>query len=655
MLISRNLDDQNYTDIVEHAVKRIPQLCPGWTNYNAADPGITMVELLAWYKEMQQYHMNYYTDEMQLELLSLLGEKPNPTAPAQCMIELPDDSVTYPSGSRLYTPENIAFELLETVEAERAAICGIYSVNGDKWTDISPAFTGGSSSIPVFSFGVENKTDIAIAFSKTGKEFLSIWVEVADQGLPERNPFAKGQKMPRKLSYEFLGSGTAEPLCDDTKALSQSGFIRFGIPMNWNRTQIPGSGKSSYILKISLISPGCEEDVMLKNLTVSRHMAIQQETWSKLCETVSDEDFRTKATIDFDIKDENGDSQKIVCVMDMDHMSQLTYSSDGLPNQMIRIETNEKKLLTDRLTIVCSSKDAKGREHYELWHYTEDLHYCGPKDRVFTYDDTTNELCFGDGMNGRIPQAGEGNILLASMVLTDGAEGNIPSGSRLKWVDRDGVVYNTPAYGGRNRETLKEVSGRLMKRINEPKICVTAEDYERLAKGAPGRRVLAAHAVPGYNPDEPTGQNRIPVVTVIVVPAGTGYMPLPDEEFLASVEEYLEKHRMIGVMVKVRGPKYYPVEIRADIDTSARVEESEILNSFTENIRLKAGADSVEIGEPLPLSGIYRILEDIPGVVSVSSASIKSLNSACRITPTGDLDVPPDGVPYVKQVKIVQY
>ena len=72
MLQSRNLDDQSFEQIMEYVTGRLPWLCPAWTDYNAHDPGITILELIAWYKEMQQYHMNTVTPALQKKLLKLL-------------------------------------------------------------------------------------------------------------------------------------------------------------------------------------------------------------------------------------------------------------------------------------------------------------------------------------------------------------------------------------------------------------------------------------------------------------------------------------------------------------------------------------------------------------------------------------------------------
>lgn len=81
VLHARNLDDQTYEEIVKAAKGRLPWLCPAWTDHNAHDPGITILELMAWYKEIQQYHMNQFTDELRWKLLKLAGVTCLPVRP----------------------------------------------------------------------------------------------------------------------------------------------------------------------------------------------------------------------------------------------------------------------------------------------------------------------------------------------------------------------------------------------------------------------------------------------------------------------------------------------------------------------------------------------------------------------------------------------
>ena len=56
------LDDRRYADLVEEARALIPSLYPEWTDHNPTDPGIVLVELMAWYTEMVMYHANQVTD-----------------------------------------------------------------------------------------------------------------------------------------------------------------------------------------------------------------------------------------------------------------------------------------------------------------------------------------------------------------------------------------------------------------------------------------------------------------------------------------------------------------------------------------------------------------------------------------------------------------
>ncbi len=53
-----NLDDQGYADLTARAQALLPALDPSWTNYNPSDPGVTLVEMLAWLTEMLLFQVN---------------------------------------------------------------------------------------------------------------------------------------------------------------------------------------------------------------------------------------------------------------------------------------------------------------------------------------------------------------------------------------------------------------------------------------------------------------------------------------------------------------------------------------------------------------------------------------------------------------------
>ena len=67
-----NLDNRTYDDLREEALALIPTLSPDWTNFNASDPGITLVELFAYLTEILVYRLNRVTDENTEKFLKLL-------------------------------------------------------------------------------------------------------------------------------------------------------------------------------------------------------------------------------------------------------------------------------------------------------------------------------------------------------------------------------------------------------------------------------------------------------------------------------------------------------------------------------------------------------------------------------------------------------
>src|SRR5271165_7018737 len=68
-----NLDDVTWEQLNEEARSLIPAYAPDWTNFNPSDPGITLLELLAYFIEMLLYRANRISDEQRLCFLRLLN------------------------------------------------------------------------------------------------------------------------------------------------------------------------------------------------------------------------------------------------------------------------------------------------------------------------------------------------------------------------------------------------------------------------------------------------------------------------------------------------------------------------------------------------------------------------------------------------------
>ena len=111
MISLPKLDDQNYAEIVEAAKRRIPVIFPEWTDFNEHDPGITVIELFAWLKEMQQYTLDRIPDSTREAMLRLAGVQPLEAAPASVELIPAAPPEFLPAGSTAHSADGTEFTL----------------------------------------------------------------------------------------------------------------------------------------------------------------------------------------------------------------------------------------------------------------------------------------------------------------------------------------------------------------------------------------------------------------------------------------------------------------------------------------------------------------------------------------------------------------
>src|SRR5690242_7492383 len=84
--LSPNLFDRRFQDLVEIGRARLRPLAPEWTDHNAHDPGITLMELLAWVAEAQLYSHSRLRRDERHAYAALLGLSPSGTQGARGVI-----------------------------------------------------------------------------------------------------------------------------------------------------------------------------------------------------------------------------------------------------------------------------------------------------------------------------------------------------------------------------------------------------------------------------------------------------------------------------------------------------------------------------------------------------------------------------------------
>lgn len=676
MLNKRNLDDQSYRSIVESTMGRLPWICPVWTDHNSHDPGVTVLELMAWYKEMQQYQMNQVSDTLKEKLLKVAGVRRMPGQCATCAVVMEEEGTQRLPLSPLATAEGICFELEEAVPALRPRIEEIWA--GD--AEISRMLQAGNLTFRPFAFGQKQKTDLCLRIRVPGEK-LRLWFQVVPPEGAQRNPFLRADHQPRKLRWSVEGLGEVLPLRDDTHALSQSGFITFSGTENWPQTGEVCS------LRVELVDAGCEETVRLAGISERSWTVKQQETRAKsysftaiaksrwevlLADAFAREGnpvvfvrrdggwqqeqrfsmARTTGGLALwldttELAEDGGENVTVVC-LDPLRWKEMLFDMKGLPGETIRLDLQGKEVLRDRFVLWCNTLDRDGIVRLRPWHCVDDLTVCSPRDRVFSFDPVRETITFGDGAHGALVQRGEGAVLIADMVLSVFSRGNIPAQACLRFVDDGAVVEHTAANGGQDRESVESAMARLLKELQHTVKCAGAEDYENIVRTTPGLRVGAVKAIPGYDPGEPSGVSRSPVVTVVAAPASAETRPLPDEAFLSEVRSRLEALRPVGTRIHVTGPVYQEMDVTVRFGPGDSVSEKAVRRSAETYL----SSEGAGIGGVVSPGELAALMQALPGVRRVIKIDIRPAQPGCYQNPAGEIQLSRCAIPCLRHLTI---
>ncbi|MCR4745449.1 MAG: baseplate J/gp47 family protein [Lachnospiraceae bacterium] len=675
MIQAKNLDNQKFDEITKRAVSRIATYSDNWTNFNLSDPGITLIDLFAWYKEMEQYELNFYSDAIAERLLRLTGIKRMNSRPAECMIHISDSpGHRRPKHSRLETPEGVIFEIEEEISEKIPEIKGVYIRENGKETDVSGILEEGVGIHP-FEELKSGRTELIIDFESNGQENIWISFDIAEHTGVKRNPPDEFTETPRDIFWHFEGSDQDCMLEDETNAFSRSGRISFKA----DGRRIVGS----------LMNPGCEEEVIIRKINCGDYRAIQKRTIAGTEYRKVDSRERILIDVENDFEDEVGltlflrskkgwkqigyeaeysenmrieavniDSREAVqdgadnlriCYAEALLYEELFFDSTGMPDQEVQLTLKGNVPLEESFCLICDSLMEDGSISEEEWREVSDFYSEGPRSRVFVYDRETERIIFGDGKKGAIVPRGKGAILISGMEVSECSGGNIPKNSGLKFINEEKEVENSEANFGRDREEIKDMMMRCRNRINDTHKCVTAADYERAAKGTPGLRVGHAKAIPGFDRKEPTKVSRYPVVTVVVIPDSDKALPLPDEKFLRAVRRVVEKRRIIGTLVRVCGPVYIPIDVRIETVSSGKISQELVEEKIREALTL---GNRRNIGDPVSEGDLEAAISEIDEIVHVTRMEITTNAPECSKDAYGYLELPKDGVPWLRSIKI---
>ena len=205
-----NLDDRSWKQIVDEAVRLIPRYCPEWTNHNASDPGVTLLELYAWMTEMVIYRLNKVPEKNFLTFLDLIGVRLKPPEPAQVVLEFTpaegiEGELLVRKGTQVATlqaagTDPVTFETLRDLALIPVHVVRAVSSHRGTVADHTPALAAGEAKEPLFT-GVQEVE----RFLYVGDDRLSAFNEESAVDLFfDAMPGSSGPRIPTVTEWQYF-------------------------------------------------------------------------------------------------------------------------------------------------------------------------------------------------------------------------------------------------------------------------------------------------------------------------------------------------------------------------------------------------------------------------------------------------------------------
>lgn len=658
-----DLDDRRFEELMEDLRKRIPVHDDAWTDHNAHDPGITILELLAWLAESYGYQLDQVTDAHLHKYADLVGATPRPPRRATVRLALSAgdglDGRELPAGTPVLAEEapgeTEPFETTGSLTLTAASVADVVSEHPDGRTDHSREQADEGRQYR--AFGAEAGPDCALYLGFDGDPFaggaLDLFVDFHEEDLPA----PAGADAPgRSIEADGTGGGTdAEGPTDggiETYAVRDTAF-RPSIAVDWQYCTNPDSWYEESAWadlevavdrtmafyrggRVRLERPdGWTEGRTGPATILGREPARYWLRCVTRARAGEDERYEVPPRLDAVRTNVVGAAHR-----ESTDAAELT-REDGAgttaePGQRFAFPSG-------RAPAHAASVSVGG----EPWTEVEDFDASGPTDRHYVLDPAAGEVRFGDGRRGAIPGPGQ-PVLAHDVVYGGGPAGNVPAGAdwqitadRFRGVDAAAL---SPPEGGREAEPIEETLARAIEERSVAHRAVTAADYRDLATRTPGLRVARAAALVGGS-----GPVRLVVVPYSPPPVER---PVPTSGFLDAVERFVGERLLLTEQVRVLAPQYVPVDVTAEVhlagdagvEPERRAAERDI-ESFLDPLRGFEG-DGWPFGRPVYESELYEVLESRDGIDSVVDVQVTTGGEV----PLGDTD---GALPYPDEVSVV--
>ncbi|HWA26483.1 MAG TPA: baseplate J/gp47 family protein [Lacunisphaera sp.] len=620
-----NLDNRRYQQLLDDTLARIPVHTPEWTNFNASDPGVTLVEMFAFLTENLLYRANQIPERNRKKFLQLLGLPLQSSASASGLVTIsnlrgPRETVTLDRGLEVragpipfHTTLGLDVLPVESLAYVKVKVTGQSPEVVAYYEQLYASYKGEAPPTKPVLYSSRPLATLGDAGFDLAGDSTDHCVWIALLAGPKDDPQAMRDAIGGKTVSLGLvpmldapgGERRLAPVSDGD-AVKPRIFVE--IPdINPAAPGLPASRLPSYRVLQTAAPPETPTVIQVTLPTADRlilwdNLEPLEKGVGNLPPTLEDTDQEDRILTWLRIRWPDSLQARIlwagINTVAIEQRARIAHellpAGNGHPDQVVQLASAPVVPGSVRLVVTAPGADPV------TWQEIEDLGLAGPEVpvpdpilppgielpvaekaelnqlvNVFTLDAEAGLLRFGDGLRGRRPAAGAS--LRASYEFSQGRKGNVRAGAiNTAPALPAGLTATNPVrtWGGCDAESAADGEKHILRHIQHVDRLVTRSDFEAIAARTPGIDLGRVEVLPTFNPQLlPNEPGDAPgAVTLMVIPKFDRVnpeAPLPTPMFLEAICRHLEPRRLVTTEVFLRGPTYVDIWISVGVNVAS--------------------------------------------------------------------------------------
>ena len=689
MLQIPNLDDITYEQLLQNAIHKIPQLTGEWTDFNLHDPGITTLEIYAWLTDMLNYYINASGDIHVKKYMKLLGIEAQKSSPAGCWLSFKGPDTYLPKGLPIYA-DNRCFTTLEETSVAENQLLGVYTGQNGRIEELT-AFAGKEGGyITAFDKNANKNQELFLAFEKPLSGQTTLFVQVKEEYA--RTDRQINLSVLRVSYYDGNAWQEAQILSDQSVSLLKSGCITINIDGFMCRDEnadIPG-----YLLKMEaaqnfytcapkiggiFLNPAkvSQKEEICRRICIPltdgqmiyqipEYVSEQESAAAGLffengseCRMLLDFGEENNEQICIDLKEGQIKLAEEICSLKV-YLDLFLVKNEVL--SLLQIGTTDGCCFQEYpvfaenicdIELITVNRTDNGLS-YRIWQYQDELDGAGSRDCVFTWNEQTQSVRFGDGICGLVPKEGH-PVLISRLSVSAFEQGNVLAGE-INTI-KDAAYQNlqvtniTSARGGCRKESVEEMQKRLEDMIQTQNRVVSSTDYEEKIKQIPGLKIRGTKVIPAALYSRDHGLTYRPYeIWAVVCPDTQERTFVLDSAYEEAVIKWLEPYRMLNTKIRVTAPSYAAIHAsgRLQINGSRQPAAAKIIELIKDYI---SGMEKeCCFGAVISYADLFMKLESLECVNRVEELHISVGGTMGHKNDRGDIILNGDCLPYVGDI-----